>query len=162
MGGGVPVVMYPAMPSVFMALHRAGVQIAVASHNAKPVWCCEVIDKFMLDEAAGLAWGDLVPPELRVISCEGKYWPLKNQHLRDICERLPGGPCSFGEMILFDDGKKICSDASNLGVVAIRCQEGITIAHLMEGVKACAAKPRSMNVVRQPGMPSILSGGFAL
>jgi len=134
---GSPVRIFPELRSVLLSLHQAGVKIAVASHDTKPAWCRQVMDSYVLDEAVGLTWGHLVEEDLQVIRCTGVYWPGKKQHLADIRERAPGGPCEFKDMLVFDDSKKICSEAANLGAVAVRChQGGITMAKLQQGLQS--------------------------
>merc|ERR1712224_531223 len=108
--------LFPEVPQVLLALYRAGVQIAVASHNTQPVWCGEVMDNYVLDADQQIFWGDLVPPEMRNINCGSGYWPAKRRHLEELAANHPGGPCSMVDMILFDDGKKICQEATKLGV----------------------------------------------
>merc|ERR1712032_1105753 len=134
-----PVRLYPEVPSVLLALRQAGVQVAVASHNSRPAWVSEVIDKIVVDEEVGLVWGQLVPEELRVVEWRGKYYPTKNEHIREICARLPAGPCSPTEAVIFDDSKQACTGASAMGVTAVRCMDGMSISHLLAGVGAWAA-----------------------
>lgn len=133
---GRHVKIFPELPQVLLALHQAGVTIAVASHDGKPRWCCEVMDCLVLDEDTGLTWGSLVPEELRIIKCSGEFWPGKTAHIRHIVENLPGGPCEFDEVLMFDDSKSVCSSVGKvLGVVAVRCVGGVSIARLKEGLK---------------------------
>lgn len=129
---GTPVNMYPELVSVLLTLHQAGIAIAVASHDGKPAWCREVMDSQQLEDT-GLTWGQLVRPDLTVISWTGAYWPKKQKHLQDICERLP---CTFGDMIFFDDSKSICAHSADLGVIAVRCMSGVTLAKLEEALQA--------------------------
>eukprot|EP00928_Gymnodinium_smaydae_P011486 TRINITY_DN1422_c2_g1_i2.p2 TRINITY_DN1422_c2_g1~~TRINITY_DN1422_c2_g1_i2.p2 ORF type:complete len:543 (+),score=125.80 TRINITY_DN1422_c2_g1_i2:145-1773(+) len=142
--GGAPVRFLADLGAVLLSLHRAGVQLAVASHNAHADWCGEVMDKFVLDESEGLCWGDIVPSELRIIEWEGKYWPQKTEHLRDIQTALadsPDGPPDFDDMIFFDDGKKVCREVEDqLGMVAVRCPDGISMAKLKEALERLGQK----------------------
>eukprot|EP00929_Paragymnodinium_shiwhaense_P029981 TRINITY_DN17071_c0_g1_i1.p1 TRINITY_DN17071_c0_g1~~TRINITY_DN17071_c0_g1_i1.p1 ORF type:complete len:422 (-),score=67.14 TRINITY_DN17071_c0_g1_i1:8-1273(-) len=131
---GTPVVVARDLETILLALYNAGVQLAVASHNGSRDWCCQVMDCFPLGNS-GLTWGEVVPDELRVISWSGKHWPGKGQHLKDIREKFPGGPCEFQDMIFFDDGKKVIAEAWKLGAVGVRCQdELISVKHVKEAV----------------------------
>merc|ERR1712066_568195 len=94
---------------ILLSLNAYGVTLAVASHDGKPVWCREVMDNYILDGSSGLCWGDLVQDELTIINYNSPYWPGKQQHLKDIRERVPD--CEFGEMLIFDDSKSICKQA---------------------------------------------------
>jgi len=137
---GAPVRVLPELPAVLLSLHRAGVQIAVASHNSKPAWCAEVMDKWILDKSTGLTWGELVPEELRIINWQGKFYPTKNEHIKTICGKLPAGPCSPPESIIFDDSKQAITGATAMGVTAVRVMDGMTVQLLLEGLKTCAIK----------------------
>jgi len=129
-----PVMIFPELPAVLLALSQAGVQLAVASHDTQAAWCGEVMDSFMLNDH--LRWGDLVPEHLRIISCSGKHWPGKANHLSEIRERCG---CEYSDMLFFDDGRGNCQTAMKLGAAAVRCQGGITIGKLWEGLQSWAA-----------------------
>lgn len=132
---GREVKIFPELRQVLLSLHYAGVTLAVASHDGKPDWCRQVMDCFVLDHSTSLTWGQLVPEELTFIKCSGEFWPGKTAHLRCIRENLPEGPCEFGEMLMFDDSKSVCKQASTLGAVGVRCLGGISVARLMEGLR---------------------------
>lgn len=131
--GGKVVKMFPDLAAVILALHEAGVVLAVASHDTKPAWCSEVMDCFHLNDD-GLTWGSLIPNELRIINCSSKYWPGKQNHLRDIIAAIPGGPCEFSDLLVFDDSKSVCKQAISLGAKAVRCNGGISVHRLFEGL----------------------------
>merc|ERR1712060_490429 len=92
------------------------------------------MDSLMLNDH--LRWGDLVPEDLRIISCSGKHWPGKASHLSEIRERCG---CEYSDMLMFDDGRGNCQTAWKLGAGAVRCQGGITISKLWEGLESWAA-----------------------
>lgn len=135
--GGVSLTVFPDLVPILMSLSQACVPIGIASHNSKPAWCFEVMDKFYLDSTSDHTWGDLVPEKLRVINCESTHWPLKAQHLKEIAANAG---CTLKEMVYFDDGKKICHDAEAIGVTAVRTPDGITLPLFMEAMNRFSSR----------------------
>jgi len=165
--GGLPLTVFPDLFPILLSLSQAGILVAIASHNSKPSWCHEVMNKFILDELSGLTFGALVPLHLRCIKCEGKHWPLKTEHLKEIAENLTSGPCTLREMLFFDDGKKICYHAEENEVTAIRTMDGLTLGHFLEGMKQYSSKAARRQKLMQnslvapqvkPAPPAVSSG----
>lgn len=99
------------------------IRLALASRTEEPVWAHEVIQIFQIDDEGR---------SLRDYAHGIEIYPTsKDKHFQQLSKKLK---VDYQDMLFFDDELRNIHQVSQMGVVSIHCEDGLSLAALEQGL----------------------------
>lgn len=125
---------FPHSRSLLQALREAktlgvDVRLALASRTEEPEWAYEAIKIFQIDDEGRSLMEYAHGIEI--------YPSPKDKHFKALSEKLR---VDYQDMLFFDDERRNIHDVGRLGVTAVHCEDGLSIAALEQGLQRFRAR----------------------